>query len=121
MRGLYIHLSGPWPSEGHLQGWGRARSGWFGLVAWEAPMRVRGKPERWALAAWVPSARISKPNYTGERRLSRMILPANPIEWPAPTEIDVDWFVGRWVDGEIVLPAGIEVDRRPAWQRRRES
>jgi hypothetical protein len=119
MRGLYVHVNGPWPHEAFLQQWGRTTARfWYGLIAWEAPVRVRGTPERLTIAAWVPADRLSRPNYVGTRALPRIELSDNRDDWPAPQQIDGDYYLGAWDDGEAVLPAGITVDSRPAWQRR---
>lgn len=115
MHGTYVHISGGWPVEAFLQCWGRSARGWHGLIAWEARVRVMGTPERVTVAAWVPADRLSKPHYVSAMRLARLQLSANRLEWPAPTQVDCEYFLGCWDEGDAWLPEGVVVDSGPVW------
>ena len=118
MRGLYVRVA-EWPLEAFLQAWGRSSKGWHGLIAFEANVRLHGTPERVSLAAWIPAARITKPNYVGARPITRLQLPTNRLDWPPPTGIDSRLLPRGVGCRRRPLPAGMTIDSRPAWQRKR--
>ncbi len=117
MQGLYVHVKGEWPAEAFLQMWGRATVGWYGLIAWDARVRLHGTLERITLAGWVPAARLGKPHYVPAKQIQRVELASNRLDWPAPVAVDCDYFLGAWDDGPARLPAGMKPDVGPAWRR----
>jgi hypothetical protein len=118
MQGLYVHVTGGGPVEAFLQSWGRSAKGWYGLVAWEARVRQHGTPERVVLAAWLPADRLRRPHYVPAKKMPQLVLPANRLDWPAPSRgVDVDYFLGIGEGNDLVLPDGMELDKGPAWRR----
>jgi hypothetical protein len=54
--GVCVQLS-RWPNEGHVQVWGRAADGWWGLLTWTTRIRLHGDRGHMDIAAWVPEKR----------------------------------------------------------------
>lgn len=107
---------GRWPSEGHLQVWGRAADGWWGLLTWAARIRLHGDAEQLEMAAWVPAAQLRKPHWSAAQALPRIRLPDDVGQWPRPPDWD-GWYIGAWAAGPPPLPPGAELRTGPAWQR----
>lgn len=116
MPGVYVQLT-RWPNEGHVQVWGRAADGWWGLLTWTARVRVHGDVERMDTAAWVPAEQLTKPHWISATKLPRIELPADRGQWPQPLTGWTGWYVGGWPDGPLRLPPGVELVTGPVWQQ----
>ena len=118
MQGLYVHVSGGDPVEAFLQLWGRSAKGWYGLIAWDARIRLHGTPERAILAGWFPAARLRRPHYVPARKMPQVTLATNRLDWPAPNaSMAVDYYLGVCDGTDLALPEGMQLDNRPAWRR----
>jgi hypothetical protein len=116
MPGVYVQLP-RWPNEGHVQVWGRAHDGWWGLLTWTARIRLHGDREHMDIAAWIPATQLTKPRWITAETLPRMQLPAEPEQWPQPLPGWPGWYVSAWPDGPLPLPPDVELDTGPAWRR----
>jgi hypothetical protein len=114
--GVYVQLT-RWPNEGHVQVWGRATDGWWGLLTWTARIRLRGERERMEMAAWLPAEQMRKPGWISAERLRRIKLPEDRGQWPQPVPGWPGWYVGAWPGGPVPLPPDVEIDKGPAWRR----
>jgi hypothetical protein len=114
--GVYVQLT-RWPNEGHVQVWGRAADGWWGMLTWTARIRLHGERERMDMAAWVPADQLTKPHWISAERLRRIQLPEDRAQWPQPVPGWPGWYIGAWPDGRVSLPPDVEIEKGPAWQR----
>ncbi|HET8581747.1 MAG TPA: hypothetical protein VFL65_00735 [Jatrophihabitans sp.] len=114
---VWVYVRGGPPHDGYLRSWGRASSGWWGLLTWRVRVREPGAAVAWLdCAAWVPSARLSLPNGRYRPDVPRVRLPANRVEWPLVGLLDwAGHYAGVWEVGPMPLPGGFEV--ATGWHR----
>jgi hypothetical protein len=112
---MLVELRGRWPHQVRLLAWGRARDGWWGLVAWEQRVRAAGDVERMLYAAWVPAGQLSKPHWVNARPLQRHQLSDDRREWPQPSSWEWEgYYVGAWPSGDVPAPMnGVQVVQPP--------
>ena len=74
----------PW--SGQLDVWGRADTGWFGLVIWREYVidRRRGPSNRaQSCAAWIAAEHLAPGQDASYAHVERIQLPLNRRQWPA--------------------------------------
>ncbi|WP_375481252.1 hypothetical protein [uncultured Jatrophihabitans sp.] len=110
---LAVHLHQP-PGSGFLLAWGHHTTGWYGCVA----MRVRlvDQDDELEVAAWVPAHALTKPNWVHGGDVNRLELPNEPRTWHGPPR--PAWYVGRWADGPLPLPPGLEMVTGAGWRNK---
>src|ERR1035437_8668410 len=108
MHGVHVRVEG-WPAQAMLQAWGRSARGWPRLVVWDSPVRSVDGPERITIAAWVLAYRLTRKRHVPAARMTRIELPEDRSDWPAPRRVDYDCYLGDWDKGPARLPAGIEI------------
>ena len=56
------------------------------------------------LAAWLPADRLRRPHYVPAKKMPQLVLPANRLDWPAPSRgVDVDYFLGIGEGQTVVI------------------
>jgi hypothetical protein len=114
-----VRLDRP-PHSARLVAWGRAPGTWWGLVTWtQRVLTDAGSQGELSVAAWLPATSIRQTPHAGEVAVPRLGLPDEQRDWPPPHGWP-GWYVGPWLGGDLVVPAGLSVDHRPEWERRRE-
>jgi hypothetical protein len=99
--------------------WGRAGA-WWGLVTFNLRVLTdAGAQGEISVAAWLPASSLRQPPHGAEVKIARISLPDDQQRWRAP-EGWPGWFVGPWLEGDLILPAGLVPDNRPEWERKRE-
>jgi hypothetical protein len=84
-----VRLSTP-PHLADLELWGRDVAGeWWALVVWSVQVTPPDgtHPVPTGRAAWVSGAQVEQPLQAVQcLHVRRMLLPAEPAEWPAPVD-----------------------------------
>ncbi|GAB2475038.1 hypothetical protein [Jatrophihabitans fulvus] len=113
---MAVHLNRP-PHSVRLHGWGRATTGWWGCVSWVQRVHAATGDDELGFAAWVPAACLSRPSWSSDEPLPRIVLPDDSRLWPAPRGWP-SWYAGVWLDGEVACPPGVRPVQGAAWRNR---
>jgi hypothetical protein len=110
----------PW--SGQLDVWGRADTGWYGLVIWrEYVVDRRRSPFNQALscAAWIAAAHLTRAQDADYANVERIQLPLDRRQWPGPTDRhEAHWpsdglCLGILVGGPVKLPDHFQIVGMP--------
>ena len=110
----------PW--SGQLDVWGRADSGWFGLVIWREYVidRRRDASNRaQACSAWIAAEHLAPGQDISYANVERIELPLDRRPWPGPTDRpDAHWpsnglCLGIMVGGPVKLPTHFQIVGTP--------
>jgi hypothetical protein len=120
MASVAVHLART-PHYARLCAWGRATGTWWGLFTWtQRVLTDAGEQGELSVAAWLPTTLIRQPpRNAGPADFAKIALADEQRDWPAPSGWP-GWYVGPWLQGDLVLPAGLSPDNRPEWERKRE-
>lgn len=118
VQGMPVQVRG-WPFHAHLQTWGRALDGWWGLLTWEQRVLALGAKEMLGIAIWKPAADLSQQQWVTSRPIPRVQLPSDRATWQQPEGWE-GYFGGAWPVGDIItMPEGVELVTGPAWKKER--
>jgi hypothetical protein len=113
----------PW--SGHLDVWGRADTGWYGLVIWREYVidRRRDASNRaQSCSAWIAAAHLAPGQDVDYAQVERIDLPVDRRRWPGPSDRpEAHWpdnglCLGIMVGGPVKLPAHLQIVGAPERQ-----
>ena len=113
---MAVYLDRP-PSQAQLVVWGRAPDAWWACVQFRQAITSADGGAELPVAAWVPAASVSRPNWSAQLAVPRVVLGHDRTTWPAPPGWP-SWYAGAWPGGPLPLPPGCTAATGPKWRRR---
>ena len=111
----------PW--SGQLDVWGRADTGWFGLVIWREYVIDRRRDDlsnrALSCSAWIAAEHLARGQDIDYANVERIELPVDRRQWPGPSDRrEAHWpsdglCLGIMVGGPVKLPAHFQIVGTP--------